>query len=107
MRAAAEHELDESVSMVWHHGRSGAEAARAQRRGGAGAEAARRCMKECGSGGGGTAVRGGGAWLACLAELWVALVGSVVGEAPPVHPVVVANERLIAPFNNKMIDIHR
>jgi hypothetical protein len=68
-------------------------------------------MKECCSGGGGTAVRGGGAWLACLGELWVCSGGVwsgvhrriLVGEAPPVVEVV-ANERLIAPFNNKIID---
>jgi len=49
--------------------------------------ARRRCM----------AVRGGGAWLACLGELWVALVGSGLREAPPFVVEVVANEQLIGP----------
>ena len=39
-------------------------------------ERERACVRERGGrGGGGTAVRGGGAWLACLGELWVALGG--------------------------------
>ena len=42
-------------------------------------ERERACVRERGGrGGGGTAVRGGGAWLAwlaCLGELWVALAG--------------------------------
>jgi len=72
MRAAAVHELGESVSMVacWAQRRSGGAQRRrgrsAQRRRGRSAEVARRCMKECGSGGGGTVaarqwLRGGGA----------------------------------------------